>query len=184
MKTWVISDTHWNHEAMVELCGRPKNFNQLIVKNWKHLVGENDLVIHLGDVIFNRAGELSGIMNQLPGTKVLTLGNHDKRKPEWYMSHGFALACEQFVYKGITFSHYPLSPEDMGFTPLSYRKGIGHSDVPGEVVFEPDPVNIHGHFHNTDHRNWELDVYEHNKLFSLEKVGYKPVLLEQFIADE
>lgn len=167
MKSWLITDTHFNHEAMKTLCGRPDNFNELIIRNWKRLVQPDDLVIHLGDVIFSRAGELAGIMTQLPGKKVLTLGNHDKRKESWYLQRGFDAVCERFIYRGIMFSHVPLTREQMGW---------GYDYYQGKVI------NVHGHFHNTDHRDWEYEVGDHNKLLSLENENYKPVLLEEFLS--
>lgn len=173
MKTWLITDTHFNHTNMVQLCGRPENFNDVIIKHWKHLVADDDLVIHLGDVIFSRAGELTGIMAQLPGKKVLTLGNHDNRKPEWYMNRGFHFAADRFDYKKIAFSHIPLTREGLG-KDLSYL-----SDVPHHRGVS---LNIHGHFHNTDHRDWEYEVGDHNRLLVLENEDYKPVLLEEFLS--
>lgn len=160
-KTWVITDTHFNHEAMIQLAGRPEDADAQTIRNWKKLVDKRDLVIHLGDVIFSKASMLGYIMYDLPGTKVLCMGNHDKNKPEWYMNRGFALAAQRFLYKRVWFSHYPLSEKEMG---------------------SPLLPNIHGHFHNTHHRDWEFPVGDHNILLSLETVKYRPVLLDQILS--
>lgn len=160
MKIWLITDTHFNHERIKELSGRPDDFTERTLKNWSKMVGENDLTIHLGDVIFSRASELTEMMARIPGRKVLVMGNHD-RKPNWYMNHGFDFACYRFELKHTLFVHEP------------------QFSLPENCVRV-----IHGHLHNDTHRADEYpeSIPEYNHLLSLEKEEYKPVLLEDFIA--
>ena len=33
MALWLITDTHFGHNNMVHLCGRPQNFTRLIMDN-------------------------------------------------------------------------------------------------------------------------------------------------------
>src|SRR4051794_5722547 len=106
-QTWIITDTHFNHDRMIELCGRPANFRDLIIENWKAMVGPEDMVFHLGDVIFSRAAEISGIMAGLPGRKILVRGNHDMERTQWYLKRGFDFVCYGFAYKNVYFSHKP-----------------------------------------------------------------------------
>lgn len=159
MKIWLITDTHFNHENIKEYSGRPDDFTERTIKNWSSMVSDNDLTIHLGDVIFSKAGTLTEILTTIPGRKVLVMGNHD-RKPRWYMTHGFAFAC--------------------------YRFELGHSLFVHEPQFELpagcDRV-IHGHLHNDAHRSDEYPepIPPYNRLLSLELEDYKPVLLEEFI---
>jgi calcineurin-like phosphoesterase family protein len=49
MKYWVITDTHLGHGKMEEYCGRPKDFEDRILRNLT-CVQESDVLIHLGDV--------------------------------------------------------------------------------------------------------------------------------------
>ena len=136
MRVWVISDTHWNHKNIVEYENRDPNYNQILIDNWNKVVKPDDLVIHLGDVIFSQSGQLSDILGQLKGTKILTLGNHDQKKPQWYMNKGFAVACEYFVFRNILFSHKPRPvPDDLKYC-------------------------VHGHFHDNDHRSKEFQNYD------------------------
>lgn len=60
---YIITDTHFNHSAMIPYCGRPENFDELI---WKGLdqLKDDDILIHLGDICiggggrsYNRPGE-------------------------------------------------------------------------------------------------------------------------------
>lgn len=32
-KTWLITDRHHNHKAIIKYEGRPENFNELIIEN-------------------------------------------------------------------------------------------------------------------------------------------------------
>jgi calcineurin-like phosphoesterase family protein len=134
MRIWIIADTHFYHENIKRYQGRPDDFNEQIIRNWNKLVAYDDVVIHLGDVIFglDKEKRLPSLMASLPGKKILCRGNHDPKQAEWYMEHGFDFACDYFVYKDIAFSHAPL-------TPLP----------PQTLVSDGRSVrwNIHGHLH-------------------------------------
>jgi calcineurin-like phosphoesterase family protein len=47
MKIWIISDTHFNHNRIIELEERPEDYQELIINNWKKLVKNEDTIIHL-----------------------------------------------------------------------------------------------------------------------------------------
>lgn len=155
---WLITDTHFNHDAMVTMCGRPPNFKDLIIKNLRHNLAEQDMLIHLGDVIFYQYDTLKEILDSIPGTKILAMGNHDRRSAGWYMRHGFHFAAEMFQIDDIVFSHKPIYP-----LPSSVR------------------LNIHGHWHNTMHHGLP-DFYDPNKyrLLAIENTNYMPVKLVEF----
>lgn len=67
---WLISDTHFGHEKIIEYTGRPfKNaaeMDQCIADNWADCVKPQDLVYHLGDVAWRLPG--SHLFGSLPGT--------------------------------------------------------------------------------------------------------------------
>lgn len=134
MKIWIIADTHFYHENIKKYQGRPDDFNEQIIKNWNKLVKYDDLVIHLGDVIFglNKEDTLSSIMASLPGKKVLCRGNHDPKPALWYMERGFDFVCDYFVSGDVAFSHVPLTPLPPQ-TLVSSQRAVN--------------LNIHGHFH-------------------------------------
>ena len=60
-KIYIISDTHFNHDKIIELEKRDKNYKNIIMKKWNKNVNDDDIIIHLGDVIFSNASELSEI---------------------------------------------------------------------------------------------------------------------------
>ena len=152
MKTWIISDTHFYHDNMVKLCGRPDDFTEQIWENLIYTVKHDDLLIHLGDVTWDKNVPI----NSLPGRKVLVKGNHDKHSYSWYMNNGFDFCCEQFsMFIGgmnIVFTHKPL-------------------------IFHEFDINIHGHLHN---RAKVESVCKHYCV-ALEETGYKPLLLSDLL---
>lgn len=87
MRIWIIADTHFYHENIKRYQGRPDDFNEQIIRNWNKLVAYDDVVIHLGDVIFglDKETRLPSLIASLPGKKVLCRGNHDPKPAEWYM---------------------------------------------------------------------------------------------------
>ena len=159
---WLITDTHFYHNAMIEACGRPANFTDKIVKNCKHLVAEQDTLIHLGDVIFYRYTELKDLMAKIKGKKILTVGNHDKRTLGWYQRNGFDIAVDTFTLGNVVFSHRPQR--------MPFAKGV--------------KINVHGHHHNNKHRalpqGWSEETH---RLLAIENTDYAPVRLVDFVPD-
>ena len=149
---WVITDTHFNHDAMIRSCGRPINFTSLICENWRKMVDSKDTVIHLGDCAWRPEG-MKRLLS-LPGRKILVRGNHDDKSLDKYMAMGWDFACDSIVMKldgvPILFSHAPR---------------WGHRA----------DINIHGHFH-------DLHREDFSRLYlplSLEAMGYMPIALDE-----
>ena len=165
MKIWLITDTHFNHDKMVEFCDRPVNHTQLIGNNLlKQNLTQNDVLIHLGDICIGGDELVHNLyIKPLKCKKWLTLGNHDRKSQNWYLNHGWDWVgfnfTNTFFGKKILFSHIPLPDKD---------------------IFD---FNIHGHFHNSNHHvddpSW-IQSPKH-KLLSIENEEYRPVLLEKFI---
>lgn len=74
-KIWLISDTHFSHHNIINLCNRPfksiKHMNAVIIRNWNRIIGKRDYVIFLGDLGFG------GFIRFLNGQKIMIKGNHD-----------------------------------------------------------------------------------------------------------
>lgn len=160
MKYWLITDTHLGHDKMLEYCGRPYDFDNKILNSLEKLdVG--DILIHLGDVCIGNDAYWHTYIQKLNCRKILIKGNHDKKTNNWYLEHGWDLVCDEFSVNGILFSHEPR------------EKFHGHN------------LNIHGHFHNNDHRQLDGKYPWYNSSFhrklSVEEQNYKPILLETFL---
>ncbi len=79
---YFTSDTHFNDDRL-RLNGRDlffdnsKEANSTIIERWNSVVKPTDTVYHLGDVSLDEEG--LEFVNQLNGTKILLLGNHDEK---------------------------------------------------------------------------------------------------------
>ena len=163
-KTFLITDTHWEHSRIITDFGfRPDNFGQIITNNWQNTVKNEDIVFHLGDVTWGSQDQLKNIMDNLPGTKILIRGNHDRNHSNnWFVKAGFSAVLEKAQISGIILSHMPslLHQEEI-------ERGI---------------INIFGHFHDNSPDRWENRLKErltdNHYLLSLEKVNYTPISIE------
>ena len=169
MKIYLITDTHFYHDKMVPYCGRPENHTELIGENLLRVgrtMASYDVLIHLGDISVGNDEEAHRrFIEPLTCKKWLILGNHDNKSKTWYLQHGWDWVGQHmynfFYGKKILFSHIPV--KDDGYYEL----------------------NIHGHFHNSDHRKHEPELLAiqnpKQRLLAIEYTDYKPVLLENFI---
>lgn len=132
-RIFLTSDQHFYHRNIIKYCNRPWNsgtgpdgqmvitdedverMNETMIEKWNSVVGEDDIVYNLGDVIFGDKTRLSGIMSRLNGRKRLILGNHDHaaRKEDvvkFYMDAGFERVYDRniIIQDFIILSHFPL----------------------------------------------------------------------------
>lgn len=111
-----ISDTHFNHQKIIEYCNRPfscvEEMNEALIANWNRTVGPNDHIFHLGDFAMGDVDEWNSILNRLNGKIHLILGNHDLLT----ISHGcpdkLEEICQQKIIMigkhQIILNHYPM----------------------------------------------------------------------------
>jgi calcineurin-like phosphoesterase family protein len=157
--TWLLTDLHFSHEKMIELCNRPKDFEARIVKHWKRLIKPDDTLLMLGDISIGDDANVHQLIGNLPGRKILIKGNHDRRSDSWYEEHGWHLCCERLLLerfgRRILLSHKP--PADGDYYDLA----------------------IFGHQHNLSPKGYTPDYKRF--LLSLEHENYEPVLLQAFV---
>lgn len=158
MKIFVITDTHFGHQMLIDVGARPADFEKRIIRGWEGVVSPEDMVIHLGDVWLCSRKYRKDIICDLPGRKILVRGNHDCESNSFYTNRGFVFVCRSFSDKmfglNIYFSHEPF---------------IGSQ-------FD---LNIHGHIHSGEHR--ECEPQPNQILLSLEEDGYEPKLLQSLV---
>jgi calcineurin-like phosphoesterase family protein len=82
MTTFLISDTHFGHSAIIRMCNRPfadvREMDETMTANWNAVVRKDDSVIHLGDFAHRYdAAKLPKLFASLNGRKHLIKGNHD-----------------------------------------------------------------------------------------------------------
>ena len=82
MKVFMISDTHFGDERILRYENRPfssvEEMDKAISENWNQVVGEEDMVFHLGDVSSYDPERNKEILSSLHGKKILVMGNHDQ----------------------------------------------------------------------------------------------------------
>ncbi len=143
-KIYVISDQHFFHSNIIlyERSEFPdvETMNNYIINQHNSTVGEDDIVIFLGDFSFKN-NEISSLLHRLHGHKYLILGNHDNPNIiKHYGTMGFEGIFTMPVKLNNNYlSHEPLkedSRDDLHFKLLvkSFK-----ADASG--------YNYHGHIH-------------------------------------
>jgi calcineurin-like phosphoesterase family protein len=151
IKVWITSDTHYNHtnicrgvtawrmpdgslpESQTRDFPSLEKMNSAIVNNINEVVGQDDVLIHLGDWSFGGFEQIEEFYDRLICKNIhLILGNHDHhidRNRENIKRLFLSVSWfEQFQYQGETIEmmHYPISSWN------GLRKGR---------------VHLHGHCH-------------------------------------
>ena len=69
---WFIADTHFGHESIIDLCGRPfkdaGDMETFMIKAWNERVRGDDTVFILGDMFFKHK-DPERVMKLLKGKK-------------------------------------------------------------------------------------------------------------------
>src|SRR5690606_13039490 len=87
-------------EAIIGHCARPfasaAEADQYMIDRWNDVVGDDDIVYHLGDFAFGDPAYAKQVFRQLNGRKFLILGNHDcRRGPQDPLAHIMELGWGQ-----------------------------------------------------------------------------------------
>jgi calcineurin-like phosphoesterase family protein len=166
----VFTDPHFGHKNLVLWKDRPEGFESLIDAAWKLRVESNHKVFCLGDVCFKGQAEAhTRYIQANPGYKILILGNHDKQKESWYLSHGWDEVYTTLMLQATVNGRHT-------------RLLLSH--VPQKYDGSWD-LNVHGHFHNNLHRFDEPEIKaiytKKHILLSAEAVNYDFVRLDDLI---
>lgn len=160
MNYWLTTDWHLGHENIKEYENRPDNFEELILKHHKEVIGKDDILINLGDTIFSNKINLKDYMSQIDcRKKILVRGNHDKcHTDSWFINNGFDSVCDIMAIKKVFLSHKP-------------------------IELPPFSINIHGHMHSGNMMDTSYYSYysSHHFLLGLENTNYYPVKISDII---
>jgi len=156
---WLLPDPHFGHYNIVKNNIRPQGYEEQILTFIKDHVKDNDVLICLGDYIFQNSAYWSDRFIEASNCrKWLTLGNHDHDTITWYLRHGFHAVADEIkltIYgKVVLLSHIPIT---------------------GRRDFD---INIHAHLHKGQHRkdvpvnskNINLFIEGHFTLFNLRAI--------------
>ena len=140
------SDLHISHANSLIFDNRPfrdlDHMHEVLVKRYNAQVPDNGLCYFLGDVGLGSGDVLKNVISQMRGTKVLILGNHDKKMNAMY-SMGFDVVLHNatiFIQgERVTMSHCPL-------------RGVFREDTEG-MKGVTEYQNWHG-----EHKNMDFSV--------------------------
>ena len=109
MAIYAISDLHLGlsaHKPMDIFGPRWENYLEILKNNWENTIGEDDLVLLPGDTSWatyiDRAEADFDFLNSLPGTKLVSKGNHDYW---WETLNKLNTWAEKQNYSTIRFMH-------------------------------------------------------------------------------
>lgn len=149
---WVWSDTHFGHKNIIKYCDRPfcdiDEMSQRLIDNHNEVVGDDDLVVWVGDVAFMPDAKANEILSNLKGERILVIGNHDLHKGK-VRELDFKEKHLVYAVDGetpVVFTHYPFENCPMGW------------------------INVHGHIHNS----YDTNSLQHINV-SVEVIDYRPM---------
>ena len=158
---WLTTDWHlyskeWNDHHP----HRSKANLERLATNFSSTIGENDLLIHLGDICDPESADyetMKKIISSIPGRKILVRGNHDTEKDPYYIGLGFDDVVDVLVIHNMIFTHKP-------------------------IQVAPDELNIHGHLHSEKLVSPTINGYRHINAFGANWNSIDlPILLEDLL---
>ena len=172
LETWVVADNHWGHGNIRAYGARPDNHYELMRSLWLERVGGRESVLHLGDLLWGGFTEdPPWWVLDLPGTKRLVRGNHDKYSAKWYRAIGFEVIGRGD--KAVRRLHLPEHDLVVAFShePLVADRDDGGWDV-----------NVHGHVHQNPVRYVTAPRSPADYVNAcVEAIGYGPVRLRELL---
>jgi len=164
MKRFFTSDHHFFHKNILFRYGRKGLFSSIeemhahIITQWNKNVGKRDVVYVVGDFSFGTKEETKGILDRLNGTKILIVGNHDKRSKRHitvreYLEIGFESVMDEDVIKlsnnmPVLLKHYPYEVHPLKMFWMRITGKLG--PFKNHYAFYPVDKglwHIHGHIH-------------------------------------
>lgn len=193
------SDWHLYHQNVLKFDNRPfrdlKEMHRMLINNYNSTVNENSICYFLGDVGFCSGELVKGVIDQLNGTKVLVMGNHDKNMFAMY-EQGFDVVLNSAVlYLGkhrITMSHCPLPGifrEDVSGMKGAQQGEHWHGEHKNQkfMTFDQSDYHLHGHIHSRNKENGKPSRTDRQFDVGVPANNYRPVswsTIEAWIAEQ
>jgi len=126
--------------------------NDALMKNYRNAVGSKDTVLWLGDCFLCPPELARNILTQLPGRKILCLGNHD-RSAAAMARMGFDLVTDAVTLniagRTVRANHYP-------YVGTSSREvDTERSELPWPTRRQEEAL-LHGHTHSQKRRDGNM----------------------------
>ncbi|MGB0087336.1 MAG: metallophosphoesterase family protein [Rhodomicrobiaceae bacterium] len=163
MAVFFTSDTHFGHDAIIRLTGRPfasvEEMDAAMIESWNATVAPEDTVYHLGDVCFRNSRSIAEYRRALNGTVHLIRGNHDDglTEDEADLFASVSLILEVAVDRQmIVLCHYPMREWNQ------CKRGSWHlfGHVHGRLDHAPLGYSLDVGVDTHDFRPWTFDEIE------------------------
>jgi calcineurin-like phosphoesterase family protein len=158
--TFFTADWHIGHANSIKFDDRPyqdiDQMHKAFIKNYNAQVPENGICYFLGDIATHSSELTKNVLDQLNGTKVIIVGNHDKNSNALYLMGFDVVLNSATIYingERVTLSHCPLRGvfrEDVS----GMHGGIigdnwhGESKNQAFSVENEGQFHLHGHIHS------------------------------------
>lgn len=171
-KIFVTSDTHFGHDR--EFLYAPRGFASIqehdaaVIKNWNAVVGPEDIVYHLGDVMLNDNKHGMDCLSQLNGQIKIVPGNHD--------TPARLKLYEQLENVEVLPLAIPLKYKKYNFY-LSHHPTLT-SNLEKAPYLRMHLINLYGHTHQQKHFYEDMPFMFH---VGMDSNNCTPVLLDDAI---
>jgi calcineurin-like phosphoesterase family protein len=161
-RIFFTSDLHIGHANVIKFSNRPfrdvEHMHQSLIKRFNAVLTDHTVLYVLGDVGICGSEMMADVIGQIKGTKVLILGNHDKKSNAMY-NIGFDVvlnnAMMMIAGEIVTMSHCPLLGVYRENTE-GMRNHDGTENWHGELRKKARPFtmkdngqfHLHGHIHS------------------------------------
>jgi len=173
-QTWLISDTHFDHANIIDLCARPfadvDEMNNILVDNCNYTINKQDKVYFLGDI--GRPEDYW--LDKLNGKITFIRGNHDECRKHGFNNDPYCSRCNQ---------RSRLTRVEKPYEKLDYK---GHKFLlhhyPNKIPIEWNDWIIHGHTHNNDLEECPLINWKQKTVnVSVELIKYRQINFDKII---
>lgn len=171
---YFTSDLHLGHSNILTLCSRPfssiDEMDAYLINAWNQKVKTGDTVYLIGDVVWDKK-KVAYYMEQLPGKKILIMGNHDSTwvKREECLKYFEAVTPFLEIHHcghPITICHYPML--EWNASREETKKKLGY--------------HIHGHIHNRVSDEYRQLFIQFNALNAgVDINGFAPVSFDELV---
>lgn len=189
-QTFFTSDWHIGHQNSIVFDQRPfrdlDHMHTVLINNYNASVPKDGVCYFLGDMGLSSSGLIKSIIDQLNGTKVLIVGNHDKGYQAMY-DNGFDVVMHSSVLyiagERVSLSHCPLygvyreDTEGMGGSTIGENWHGEQKNLPCTVINE-EQYHLHGHIHSGP-ANKKLKIDGKQYDVGVPANNYRPVSISQ-----
>lgn len=162
---WVTADTHFYHERMIGLSGRPYQtvfeMNNALIRNWNKLVQQGDDVYHLGDFSFGSRPGIEELRGALNGRIYLIRGNHD-RKIKGTLAKLFEWVKDYYEIKEykqrVILCHYPFMSWRSAHKGSIHAHGHSHGNLKEDRLVPRMDVGVDCHDYKPVALDWVREV--------------------------